>query len=61
MIQTIIQECWDPDPKKRMKFDRIAILLKSEHQELAMDDSMIDRSRRMLDKSVRSFRTRNAK
>lgn len=57
MIQTIIKESWDNDPAKRPTFDRIAVLLKAEHQSMVSGD-MLDHSAKLIDKSARSFRAR---
>ena len=61
MIQTVIKESWDPTPQKRPTFERIAVLLRNEYQDFAMDEATITRSRRMIDKSLRSIRFSRAK
>ena len=57
MIQTIIKESWDKNPAKRPTFDRIAVLLKAEHQSMVSGD-LLDHSAKLVDKSARSFRAR---
>ena len=62
-IQELIKEAWAPDPKKRPTFDRMALVLKAEYQELAMkaDGEDTSRSKRMRNRSLRSYRARHKK
>lgn len=61
-MKELIKESWDPDPKKRPTFDRISLLLKTEFQEVSMEeDKSGTRSERMLGASMRSFRAHNKK
>ena len=60
-IQELIKEMWGEDPKKRPLFDKIALSLKAEYQDQAMDSSDHDvgdstRSQRLMHQSTRSFR-----
>ena len=58
-MQELIKESWDPEPKKRPTFDRIALLLRAEYQDLETDSSHrdeISRSEKMMMASMRSFR-----
>lgn len=56
VVRTVIKESLDPDPKRRPAFHRISVLLRTEYQDFADDSDMLDRSKKMLDKSARSFR-----
>lgn len=61
-LQEVIKECWDPDTKKRPTFDRIALLLRTEYQELSIEgDKEMTRSERLIGQSVRSFRVHSKK
>ncbi len=59
-VQELIKESWAPDPKNRPTFERICVLLRAEHGELATEHGEdlggITRSVRLSNKSVRSFR-----
>jgi len=61
-LQEVIKECWDPDTKKRPTFDRIALQLRTEYQELSIEgDKEMTRSERLIGQSVRSFRVHSKK
>lgn len=55
-IRDIVPESWAPDPKKRPTFQRIATILKVEYQAMTQDKSMMERSSRLVDSSMRSIR-----
>ena len=60
-MQELIKDMWGDNPKKRPLFDKIALSLRAEYQELAMEEPGGDvgdstRSQHLMHASVRSFR-----
>lgn len=63
-VQELIKESWDPDPKKRLSFTRISLILRAEFQEISEfkgGSDGLSRSQHLLGASVRSFRARSRK
>lgn len=60
-LQTVINECWDPDYRKRPTFKRIAMQMNMELQDAESETDSLTRSQKMLDKSARSIKQNRKK
>lgn len=56
-VHDLIKESWDRHPNKRMTFERLSLLLKTEYEEMINDTEpgIVSRSRHLMDSSIRSF------
>ena len=55
MIKDVIKNSWEFDPKKRPQMKNIAKMIRENLNELSGDESVINRTRHMKDRSLRSM------
>jgi serine/threonine protein phosphatase PrpC len=54
VLRALIREAWDDDPKKRPTMKRFAAVLRGELKSLSTDDSVLNRTMHMNDRSNHS-------
>jgi hypothetical protein len=55
LTRLMLPEAWDPDPRKRPDMKRVAMMIRGDLCDMTTDESVLQRTRHMLDRSNRSF------